>query len=475
MTHVSSPRHNETMGDGDIFGEFRAEYRRLSVQLTRLTRPIWDELYQAGGLDLSLSDVAIAAGLVQRFQRDMQPPEVGALGKQSAPEYRRAGVRMQRTELLIDIDGSPDLVNYWPDQIESVSGLARDREPIQSGFDPRPPEWVMAEGQLVFRVEFRSDQPWESQDLKRLFDEEADRARRIVAAVSEQTHIFFRELEQQVVEAVAARRAEHEALASAFDGIDLPLAASKALSPDDSERSRATARKPANESSDTTVAVVFVHGLGSTSEATWAGSPSFPELVEDAAGATSYFYSYPTTKFRLRPFKKYPGIQDLAAGLRSFLELEVVEERILLVCHSMGGLIAKKMLMDAHRRNESPGVDQLLLYGTPNNGSALAAIGKLVGLPHRQMRQLEPSSDFIRDLEAEWKQVSPGPAVPTHYVIAGNDQAVDPASARGTWDSSETTMVIEASHSGVVAPASPGHLGAIRLRRKLDELLSESS
>lgn len=217
--------------------------------------------------------------------------------------------------------------------------------------------------------------------------------------------------------------------------------------------------------------VVFVHGLGSSSIKTWGGTPSFPEIVADFDGVEHFFYEYPTKKVRFHPFGLVPPpIQTLAAGLESFLQLRVGHKDVVLVCHSMGGVVAKKMLIEAHQAGRAPGVRLMLLYGTPNNGAELAAVAEHVGFRNRQIRQLAPDSDFMFELNEDWHQLEMAEGIRTHYVVGGADRAVSTRSARGSWGETEVTVSIGATHSGLVAPATAEDLGALRLRLELGEL-----
>ena len=85
-------------------------------------------------------------------------------------------------------------------------------------------------------------------------------------------------------------------------------------------------------------AVVFVHGLGE-SEHAW-GSPSYGERLEDELGVTPVFVRYNTGRH----------ISQNGASLAALLDgLEA--ERITLVGHSMGGLIARAA---CHRGGPGP-------------------------------------------------------------------------------------------------------------------------
>lgn len=67
-----------------------------------------------------------------------------------------------------------------------------------------------------------------------------------------------------------------------------------------------------------------------------------------------------------------PKIQSLATGLRTDIVTKYKEyDYIVLVCHSMGGLISKQYLLDEEENilNFSNPVKKVIMYGTPNIGS----------------------------------------------------------------------------------------------------------
>jgi triacylglycerol esterase/lipase EstA (alpha/beta hydrolase family) len=99
--------------------------------------------------------------------------------------------------------------------------------------------------------------------------------------------------------------------------------------------------------------LLFVHGLGGSGTETWRSRPGvgFAELIaEDKLIADQFdvaFYQYPTSLFWLRFFGRTPKIQELAEGLRT--QIDVLYSRyssIVLVCHSLDGLIARLYLIN---------------------------------------------------------------------------------------------------------------------------------
>lgn len=99
--------------------------------------------------------------------------------------------------------------------------------------------------------------------------------------------------------------------------------------------------------------LLFIHGLGGGA-ASWG---SFEELIladpELSSRVDVRFFAYPTGFIRYWFGPKYLELQSLADGLGSALAVEYDKyEKVMLVCHSMGGLIAKRYIVDQLARKQ---------------------------------------------------------------------------------------------------------------------------
>jgi pimeloyl-ACP methyl ester carboxylesterase len=103
-------------------------------------------------------------------------------------------------------------------------------------------------------------------------------------------------------------------------------------------------------------------------------------------------------------------IRALALRLAAVVEQVCEEtgyERVHIVGHSMGGLIARYY---AQRLGGDQRVHTIVTLGTPHGGTQMAYT-----LPHPLVRQLRPGSDVIRELE------SPAPGCRTRFVAVWSD------------------------------------------------------
>lgn len=146
------------------------------------------------------------------------------------------------------------------------------------------------------------------------------------------------------------------------------------------------------------LAVVYVHGVLSSGEACWKHESGvfWPNVLMSETEPTDlgvYVFTY-----RTGFFSGTFSVTDASASLKEHLDLDGVlaARRIVFVCHSMGGLVVRKYLVDRAadliERDISVG---LFLIASPSLGSDYAdwisPLAKLVG--HSQADALR----FIRD------------------------------------------------------------------------------
>ncbi len=198
----------------------------------------------------------------------------------------------------------------------------------------------------------------------------------------------------------------------------------------------------------------FVHGLGGNPKGTWG---NFPDLI--AADSTLKRYDvdsfrFPTSLFRWWPWStNYPKIQTLADALRTYLDNHFPNrDDITLVCHSLGGLIARKYLVEEVKRKRPLRVRGLLLYAVPNNGAQLALVASEISWRHNQLRQLRHDADVVRDLNEDWVTLKLRDTLRVRYVVAALDRVVDEHSAREFWGNPDVDVLQDRGHRDVVKP-----------------------
>lgn len=212
--------------------------------------------------------------------------------------------------------------------------------------------------------------------------------------------------------------------------------------------------------------LLFIHGLGGNAKETWG---EFPNLIgKDNSLHDNFeigFYQYPTSLFRFPFSRKMPQIQTLASGLRTQINNQFSQyNSIILICHSLGGLIARQYLVEELKNNRPLRIDKLLLYAVPNNGAGLASIAEHVSWMHSQLAQLCTHSEFIRFLNEEWIREKVGEKVKIKYVVAALDRVVNEESAKGFWENQNVEMIVDKGHINVVKPQSSDDLAFLILK-----------
>ena len=142
--------------------------------------------------------------------------------------------------------------------------------------------------------------------------------------------------------------------------------------------------------------VVFVHGLGE-SEYAW-GSPSYGERLEEELGLTPVFVRYNTGRH----------ISQNGASLAALLD-GLDAERITLVGHSMGGLVARAA---CHRGGDWTAKVRLTVsLGTPHAGAPLEQAVHAMSAALHLAPETRPFARFLRRRSAGIRDLRRGSLV----------------------------------------------------------------
>lgn len=142
--------------------------------------------------------------------------------------------------------------------------------------------------------------------------------------------------------------------------------------------------------------LLFIHGLGGDST-TWG---SFPDLLKSDPTLKEIidleFYRYPSKTIRLPWSKQSIRIQDLSRALRTELGVRFkAYSDVIVIAHSMGGVIAQKYIVDELKEKLELRVKGLVLFAVPTAGAQLAGWGDLISFRHRHLKQLRKESDLL--------------------------------------------------------------------------------
>ena len=177
--------------------------------------------------------------------------------------------------------------------------------------------------------------------------------------------------------------------------------------------------------SDTSV--LFVHGILSEGEAAW-GQPSWPDLITKEPqlrdlGISVFSYQ---TSLSSRTY----SIGDVVDALREHFNLDGLwdQRRLVFVCHSMGGIVARRfVVVNQTKLIEHKCAVGFFLVASPSLGSTDANLIQLLALvlQHTQARALRFSqtNTWLNDLDREFMTLKESGRLP----ISGKELVEDRA------------------------------------------------
>ncbi len=197
------------------------------------------------------------------------------------------------------------------------------------------------------------------------------------------------------------------------------------------------------------IPVLFVHGI--------AGSPrSFKPLIDqlDLTHYQAWIYQYPSG-MRLQRSAR------VLARLLGYLYEEHTPRTVFITAHSMGGLVARSALLQAHEGeavNAARSVGLFVTFSTPWDGHGAAKLGvKFAPAVVPAWIDMKPGSDFLNSLQAELQ-------VPHHLFFGfdtrhnvtmpfSHDSVVSVASQLAPWAQERACRIYgyDFDHSGILS------------------------
>lgn len=212
-------------------------------------------------------------------------------------------------------------------------------------------------------------------------------------------------------------------------------------------------------------AVIFVHGLGSSPERSWASMIALCETDPSLQDYSFDCYSYPTTKLFVWPMRRAPRLHELAKGLATEIRLRHFNrEQLIFICHSMGGLIVRQYMVECARNKKSNYIDRTLLLATPNSGATLAAVGKNLSSRNSHIKLLAPFSEELERLNDDWARLSMENSTTIKYVAGGADMIVSEPSAKGMAGRELDDMLIGYDHETIISGSNHSDLNYLLIK-----------
>jgi pimeloyl-ACP methyl ester carboxylesterase len=188
-------------------------------------------------------------------------------------------------------------------------------------------------------------------------------------------------------------------------------------------------RKPAGDS-----ALVFVHGILSNAESCWRARDGayWPELLKQEQEPTPatklkdlgiYVFSY-----RSDLFSGNYSLGDAVEGLNAYLNLDGLFQlkTLIFVCHSMGGIVARQLLVTRRSAFVDLGIRiGLFLIASPSLGSdyvnLFSLFAKALGNSQAQALRFADNNTWLNDLDRNFINLKEGRKV----VIVGQELVED--------------------------------------------------
>lgn len=218
--------------------------------------------------------------------------------------------------------------------------------------------------------------------------------------------------------------------------------------------------------------VVFIHGLSGHPVDTWTCQESidprgkyWPEwLADDIPGANVYTLGYPAGlfgKFSDKEMNIYERSQNILEQLTTY---DIGERPIAIVCHSLGGILAKQLIHTGlHSGNDewsaiSKKIALIVFLATPHTGSVLASLlGALVPRAASvHVELLKPENPFADQLNGSYRNHANSNRVKTvvfyekfktkKFSTVVSKQSADPGVAGCT------PIAIDADHETICKP-----------------------
>ncbi|ELI1840756.1 hypothetical protein RQV73_003457 [Vibrio fluvialis] len=201
--------------------------------------------------------------------------------------------------------------------------------------------------------------------------------------------------------------------------------------------------------------IIFVHGLGGKVDGTWG---KFPQFIIDDGSIEHKVIEYGYTSPNL--FKQFylpaPTILSIANGLLTDIQArcDLQNDDIILVGHSMGGLVIRKMLLRLNAKGINHNIRKICFFDVPHEGSGFANIGKHIAIMNRHLKALVSNSSELDDLNEQWADKKLDEHLNILSIVDANETVVSAMSSKSIFRNHPIETINEVDHSSIVKPNS---------------------
>jgi pimeloyl-ACP methyl ester carboxylesterase len=228
------------------------------------------------------------------------------------------------------------------------------------------------------------------------------------------------------------------------------------------------------------LAIVYVHGIFGDTIGTWTSENGvrFFDLVDAvpviSGRADTFVFGFPSAIFQEGSFDLREAANRLHLRLQHHGVLDY--RQVVFVAHSLGGLVAMKMLL-THREIMGR-VPLLVLFATPQEGAVIANIARHI-LNNPALSQLTEAqgNDLLRSLSDDWNAIAAAsrPRIRCAYESQDTHGVRIVPWASATRFCEGAPPAIAADHLTIVKPASAASDAVAVVATALREVVLEGS
>jgi pimeloyl-ACP methyl ester carboxylesterase len=167
------------------------------------------------------------------------------------------------------------------------------------------------------------------------------------------------------------------------------------------------------------VQVVFIHGLGGDSHGTWMSNDKdyatlWPKWLGEDTNCTVWLLSYDAALSGWTGDAMHLADQGVALMSELAYEKTLHGKRLVLVGHSLGGLVIKAGMMHAFTHNAPlfasalNSISAIVFIGTPHQGASLATVASVAsGLlrTNPQVRNMQQNDGWLKSLNGQFQKI----------------------------------------------------------------------
>ncbi len=207
--------------------------------------------------------------------------------------------------------------------------------------------------------------------------------------------------------------------------------------------------------------VLFIHGYTGDPEATWV---KFPYLIRMAGQGFEAGFDVASFGYESNLVLNFQNIETITGLLLTFIDAHAHENKnIFLVAHSLGGLVARRYLVETFRhpnqRQFFDKIRQVHFIGVPHEGAAMApGLLEFFKRLNPLAAELRRDSPVLLECLRGWDEIvkqcaGEGIAYPTIFNYVGNKDWLAPMEqVIGEFNQHEQVRIVEGGHIAIAKP-----------------------